>query len=154
VAGDLLGRIRAVGTGRPLSPSAAAEVQAAKAEWSRVEAGQVLRDGWTDAGRLQARWLQREAAALARRARIDLDPAAEPVPAPGRELGLTPGSVRSWPCSPTGAPTARSPSAVHRRQDRRVNVSNILAKLQVADRGEAAAVAHRLGLTGEPATGR
>jgi ATP/maltotriose-dependent transcriptional regulator MalT len=98
--------------------------------------------------------IQREAAALARRARVDLDPAAEPVRAalpPGHELGLTP-------------PEREVPGPARRRahperlyiadKTAGAHMSNILAKLQAANRGEAAAVAHRLGLTSEQTIGR
>jgi len=104
-------------------------------------------------GRLGARPLDAEIKALARRARLDLTPppaAAAPVastPAPAAQLGLTPREAEVLALVAAGRSNRQiaqalfiSPKTVG------VHVSNILAKLGVAGRVEAAAIAHRLGL--------
>jgi len=104
-------------------------------------------------GRLGARPLDAEIQALARRARLDLaPPASATVPAAGApasaaQLGLTPREVEVLTLVAAGRSNRQiaqalfiSPKTVG------VHVSNILAKLGVAGRVEAAAVAHRLGL--------
>jgi DNA-binding NarL/FixJ family response regulator len=104
-------------------------------------------------GRLGARPLDSEIQALGRRARLDLTPpagataAAASVPGPAAQLGLTPREVEVLALVAAGRSNSQiaqalfiSPKTVG------VHVSNILAKLGVAGRVEAAAVAHRLGL--------
>jgi DNA-binding CsgD family transcriptional regulator/tetratricopeptide (TPR) repeat protein len=104
-------------------------------------------------GRLGARLLDAEIRALARRARLDLaPPAGATVPAagaptPAEQLGLTPREVEVLALVAAGRSNRQiaqalfiSPKTVG------VHVSNILAKLGVAGRVEAAAIAHRLGL--------
>jgi DNA-binding NarL/FixJ family response regulator len=104
-------------------------------------------------GRLGARLLDGEIQALARRARLDLaPPAGATVPAagaptPAAQLGLTPREVEVLALVAAGRSNRQiaqalfiSPKTVG------VHVSNILAKLGVSGRVEAAAVAHRLGL--------
>jgi DNA-binding CsgD family transcriptional regulator/tetratricopeptide (TPR) repeat protein len=102
-------------------------------------------------GRLGARLLDGEIQALARRARLGLTPpAAVPAaaaPTPAEQLGLTAREVEVLALVAAGRSNRQiaqalfiSPKTVG------VHVSNILAKLGVAGRVEAAAVAHRLGL--------
>jgi ATP/maltotriose-dependent transcriptional regulator MalT len=101
-------------------------------------------------GRLGARPLDGEIQALARRARLDLAP---PTPAaasrvtPAGQLGLTSREAEVLALVAAGRSNRQiaqalfiSPKTVG------VHVSNILAKLGVAGRVEAAAIAHRLGL--------
>jgi DNA-binding CsgD family transcriptional regulator/tetratricopeptide (TPR) repeat protein len=102
-------------------------------------------------GRLGARPLDTEVKALARRARLDLAPravaAAAGPPTSAAQLGLTPREVEVLALVAAGRSNRQiaqalfiSPKTVG------VHVSNILAKLGVAGRVEAAAIAHRLGL--------
>ena len=59
-------------------------------------------------------------------------------------------SARSSSWSPPDGRTSRSPRPLFiTRKTASVHVSNILGKLGVANRVEAAAVAHRLGLAGD-----
>jgi DNA-binding CsgD family transcriptional regulator len=101
--------------------------------------------------RLSARPLDGEVQALARRARLDLGPAARPsiagAPTPAAELGLTPREAEVLALVAAGRSNRQiahalfiSPKTVS------VHVSNLLAKLGAAGRVEAAAIAHRLGL--------
>jgi DNA-binding CsgD family transcriptional regulator/tetratricopeptide (TPR) repeat protein len=120
----------------------------------RDTAAQVLGRAAEITGRLGARPLDDEVQALARRARLGLTPpvaATAPVagapPAPAAQLGLTPREVEVLALVAAGRSNRQiaqalfiSPKTVG------VHVSNILAKLGVAGRVEAAAIAHRLGL--------
>jgi DNA-binding CsgD family transcriptional regulator/tetratricopeptide (TPR) repeat protein len=104
-------------------------------------------------GRLGARLLDGEIQALARRGRLALAPPtgvaapAADVPTPAEQLGLTPREAEVLALVAAGRSNRQiaqalfiSPKTVG------VHVSNILAKLGVAGRVEAAAIAHRLGL--------
>jgi DNA-binding CsgD family transcriptional regulator len=117
----------------------------------RDAAAGALRGAAEVTGRLGARPLDAEVKALAQRARIDLAPpaaATEPAgAAPAKQLGLTPREAEVLALVAAGRSNRQvaqalfiSPKTVS------VHVSNILAKLGVATRVEAAAVAHRLGL--------
>jgi DNA-binding CsgD family transcriptional regulator len=119
----------------------------------RDTAAQVLGRAAEVTGRLGARPLDAEVRALARRARLRLDPPAEATtaaagpPTPAQQLGLTPREVEVLALVAAGHSNRQiaqalfiSPKTVG------VHVSNLLAKLDVASRVEAAAVAHRLGL--------
>jgi DNA-binding CsgD family transcriptional regulator/tetratricopeptide (TPR) repeat protein len=120
----------------------------------RATAAVVLGRAAEVTGRLGARPLDGEIQALGRRARLDLappTPAATPAPAgappAAAQLGLTPREVEVLALVAAGRSNRQiaqalfiSPKTVG------VHVSNILAKLGVAGRVEAAAVAHRLGL--------
>jgi len=119
----------------------------------RDTAAVVLRRAAEITGRLGARPLDGEIQALARRARLGLTPPAGATaqvagaPTPAEQLGLTPREVEVLGLVAAGRSNRQiaqalfiSPKTVG------VHVSNILAKLGVAGRVEAAAVAHRLGL--------
>jgi DNA-binding CsgD family transcriptional regulator/tetratricopeptide (TPR) repeat protein len=126
---------------------------------SRDAAAAALARAWTHAGKLGARPLVAEVESLARRARIELAaPADAPGPdgaaAPERaavtdELGLTPREREVLALVVDGRTNRQIAEALFiSHKTASVHVSNILAKLGVANRGEAAAVAHRLRLTG------
>jgi DNA-binding CsgD family transcriptional regulator len=104
-------------------------------------------------GRLGARPLDTEVQALARRARLDLSPpagAAAPAaaaPTPAELLGLTPREAEVLALVAAGRSNRQIAQALFiSPKTAGVHVSNILAKLGVAGRVEAAAIAHRLGL--------
>ncbi|QCD58398.1 helix-turn-helix transcriptional regulator [Streptomyces hawaiiensis] len=119
-------------------------------EDERERATELLRLAHTVARHLGARPLADAATALGRRARLPLTPAAEPGPGPAdpvEALGLTSRErdvLRLVAAGHTNRRIAQelfiSPKTAS------VHVSNILGKLGVSGRGEAAAVAHRLGL--------
>jgi DNA-binding CsgD family transcriptional regulator len=110
----------------------------------------VLRRAAAITGRLGARPLDSEVTALARRARLDLappTPAAADVPAPAAQLGLTPREAEVLALVAAGRSNRQIAQALFiSPRTASVHVSNILAKLRVRTRVEAAAVAHRLGL--------
>jgi DNA-binding CsgD family transcriptional regulator/tetratricopeptide (TPR) repeat protein len=107
---------------------------------------------------LGARLLAAEVGSLARRARVDLPDAAggraQDGPAPEKpavteELGLTPREREVLALVADGRTNRQIAEALFiSNKTASVHVSNILAKLGVANRGQAAAVAHRLRLTG------
>lgn len=114
------------------------------AQDDRDEACEVLRTAHERASTLGSRPLREELEALARRARIHL-PGMDARGAD--ELGLTPREREVLELVAQGLTNrvigerlyiAETTASVH--------VSNILAKLEVSNRGEAAALAHRLGL--------
>ena len=122
----------------------------------REEAAVPLRQVWATARGLGARPLRAEAEVLARRARIALAPAAadlaesatEQPPVPGDELGLTPREREVLALVAEGRTNRQIAEALFiSDKTASVHVSNILAKLGVANRAEAAATVHRLGLT-------
>jgi DNA-binding CsgD family transcriptional regulator len=125
----------------------------------REEAVVPLRRAWETARGLRARPLLAEVERLARRARIALAPepvaaaaaksaAAQPA-APGDELGLTPREREVLVLVAEGRTNRQIAEALFiSDKTASVHVSNILAKLGVANRAEAAATVHRLGLTG------
>jgi DNA-binding CsgD family transcriptional regulator/tetratricopeptide (TPR) repeat protein len=125
----------------------------------REEAAVPLRRAWATARGLGARPLRAEAELLARRSRITLAPepvapgqagSAEAQPmAPGEELGLTPREREVLALVAEGRTNRQIAEALFiTDKTASVHVSNILAKLGVANRAEAAATVHRLGLTG------
>jgi DNA-binding CsgD family transcriptional regulator/tetratricopeptide (TPR) repeat protein len=129
------------------------QAEALLAAGDRDTAAQVLGRAAEITGRLGARLLDGEIQALARRARLDLAPPASAAaqatgaPTPAAQLGLTPREVEVLALVAAGRSNRQiaqalfiSPKTVG------VHVSNILAKLGVAGRVEAAAIAHRLGL--------
>jgi DNA-binding CsgD family transcriptional regulator len=143
--------------------------QAGYARWRQAEAllaqgaprpaaVAALARAWTLAGGLGARLLVAEIDALARRARIELatPPAGEapeePAPAAAAatdELGLTSREREVLALVADGRTNRQIAEVLFiSAKTASVHVSNILAKLGVANRGEAAAVAHRLRLTG------
>jgi ATP/maltotriose-dependent transcriptional regulator MalT len=122
----------------------------------RSTAAEALTRARTLAEGLGARLLVAEIDGLARRARIELAlPEAAPdgpalVPtAPPDELGLTPREREVLALVADGRTNRQIAEALFiSNKTASVHVSNILAKLGVANRGEAAAVAHRLRLSG------
>jgi DNA-binding CsgD family transcriptional regulator/tetratricopeptide (TPR) repeat protein len=159
---------------RQEGPSDPAAWAAAAAEWQRLgqpyraayagyrHAEALLAAGDRDAaavvlgraaaitGRLGARPLEGEVQALARRARLDLappTPAAASPPAPAAQLGLTPREAEVLALVAAGRSNRQIAQALFiSPKTAGVHVSSILAKLGVAGRVEAAAIAHRLGL--------
>jgi DNA-binding NarL/FixJ family response regulator len=117
----------------------------------RDAAAQALRRAAAITARLGARPLHAEVKALAQRARLRLDPDATPpatAPAtPTEHLGLTPREVEVLALVAAGRSNRQIAEALFiSPKTASVHVSNILAKLGVHTRVEAAAVAHRLGL--------
>jgi DNA-binding CsgD family transcriptional regulator len=123
-----------------------------------VEAAERCREAASIAARLGAKPLLRDIELLAARARLSLD---EPVPKPGpepaapdpaRRLGLTRRETEVLRLVADGRSNRQIAEALFiSARTAGVHVSNILAKLQVASRTEAAALAHRLRLFEPPA---
>ncbi|GAA0660435.1 LuxR family transcriptional regulator [Streptomyces thermocarboxydovorans] len=141
---------------------AEALLAAGAGEDERARARELLRLVQAVAGHLGARPLARAAAVLAQRARLALGPApARETPAdtgdPADALGLTSRERDVLRLVAAGHTNRRIAEELFiSPKTASVHVSNILAKLGVSGRGEAAAVAHRLGLfptdTGDRAT--
>jgi ATP/maltotriose-dependent transcriptional regulator MalT len=119
----------------------------------REAAAEALRRAAEVTGRLGARQLDTELRALARRARLDLAPPAgatapaAAAPTPAAQLGLTPREAEVLALVAAGRSNRQIAQALFiSPKTASVHVSNILAKLGVATRFEAAAIAHRLGL--------
>jgi DNA-binding NarL/FixJ family response regulator len=89
---------------------------------------------------------------LARRARVRLEePVPEPEPEPAAPLGLTPREHQVLLLLAEGRTNREIGEQLFMSEKTAsVHVSRILAKLEVGRRVEAAAVAHRLGLTAGP----
>jgi DNA-binding CsgD family transcriptional regulator len=128
------------------------QAEAALARRDRAQGEQALRAAHATAAGLGARALQEELEALALRARIALPTAAhepptgEPPPA-GAELGLTARELEVLQHLARGATNRQIADALYISvRTAGVHVSHILAKLSAGNRGEAAAIAHRLGL--------
>ncbi|WP_407561389.1 AAA family ATPase [Streptomyces sp. 184] len=116
---------------------------------ARDGAAQALRRAYETATALGAAGLARDAEALAARARIALTPDAAPAePAdPAEALGLTAREADVLRLVAAGRSNRQIAEELFiSPKTASVHVSNILAKLGVAVRGEAAAVAHRLRL--------
>ncbi|MGW5676170.1 helix-turn-helix transcriptional regulator [Streptomyces sp. NPDC003860] len=124
----------------------------------RARAAELLRGAQDTAVRLGARPLVQDNALLAQRARIQLEPQS-PVtpdgagacagadPSPGSAFGLTPREGDVLRLVAAGRSNRQIAEALYiSPKTASVHVSNILAKLNVSGRGEAAAVAHRLRL--------
>ncbi len=125
--------------------------EALMATGDRDAATTALRHAAAIAGRLDARPLDAEVRALARRARLDLAEHAQGTDAPSAavHLGLTPREAEVLTLVAAGRSNHQIAQALFiSPKTASVHVSNILAKLQVRTRVEAAAVAHRLGLDG------
>ena len=124
---------------------------------SREEAALPLRRAWETARALGARPLLAEVDMLSRRARITLAPEPESgddgksavaQPTAADELGLTPREREVLALVAEGRTNRQIAQALFiSDKTASVHVSNILAKLGVANRAEAAATVHRLGLT-------
>jgi DNA-binding CsgD family transcriptional regulator len=139
--------------GRP-APAAYARFRAAEAilgsNGDRREAAVALRDAHAATTRLGAEPLRREIEQLARHARIDLDLADAKAVAPTDSIGLTDREREVIRLVAAGRSNQEIAQTLFiTRKTASVHVSNILGKLGVANRVEAAAVAHRLGLAGD-----
>ena len=127
------------------------------ARGDRDQAGDALRSALATAQRLGAVPLARELTALATRARLPLETeeAAEPELDDAARLGLTPREREVLGLVALGRTNRQIAEELFITENTAgVHVSNILGKLAVTGRGEAAAIAYRLGLvepTGEPA---
>jgi DNA-binding CsgD family transcriptional regulator/tetratricopeptide (TPR) repeat protein len=139
--------------GQPLRAAYAGfrHAEALLAAGDRDPAAQALSRAAEVTGRLGARLLEDEVQALARRARLDLTPPtatpAAGAPTPAAQLGLTPREVEVLALVAAGRSNRQIAQALFiSPRTASVHVSNILAKLGVAGRVEAATIAHRLGL--------
>jgi DNA-binding CsgD family transcriptional regulator len=117
----------------------------------RSVAASALRAAHRGASQLGARPLVGEIDRLARQARIELD-VGRVDEAPPDPLGLTEREAEVFRLVAAGRSNQQIADALFiTRKTASVHVSNILGKLGVANRVEAAAIAQRLGLVGEPA---
>jgi DNA-binding CsgD family transcriptional regulator len=119
----------------------------------RAQIQPVLRDAYQGAVRLRAAPLRREIELLAGRGRLHLEEPAMPAPAsqapasPGASFGLTRRETEVLTLVAAGHTNRQIGQELFiTEKTASVHVSRILAKLGVAARGQAAAVAHRLGL--------
>jgi DNA-binding CsgD family transcriptional regulator/tetratricopeptide (TPR) repeat protein len=118
---------------------------------SRPQAEQALRGAYRTAVALGAAPLRRELESLAKRGRLRLDDHAaissEALPSPGASLGLTRREAEVLALVAKGRTNKQIGQELFITEGTAgVHVSRILTKLGVAGRGEAAAIAHRLGL--------
>jgi DNA-binding CsgD family transcriptional regulator/tetratricopeptide (TPR) repeat protein len=134
---------------RPYALLRQAEAVLVRGGGRRRVAGQLLREGRALAAAMGAAPLLADIDALARRARVDLGAVAEaPVlPEPSDPFGLTPREREVLTLVARGRTNREIARALFITEGTAsVHVSNILGKLGVARRSEAAAVAVRLGL--------
>jgi DNA-binding CsgD family transcriptional regulator len=129
------------------------QAEALLAAGNRDTAAMVLRRAAEITGRLGARPLDAEVQTLARRARLDLAPhaaataLASGASTPAAQLGLTPREAEVLALVAAGRSNRQIAQQLFiSPKTASVHVSNILAKLGVAGRVEAAAIAHRQGL--------
>jgi DNA-binding CsgD family transcriptional regulator len=131
-------------------PAAYARLRAAEAyvaAGDRAAAAQPLTAAIDAAEAIEAAPLAAAGRALARRARIRLQAPVEQAPAPA-PLGLTPREHEVLLLLAEGHTNREIGARLYMSEKTAsVHVSRILAKLDVGGRVEAAAVAHRLGLT-------
>jgi DNA-binding CsgD family transcriptional regulator len=119
----------------------------------RPQAEQAIRDARQTLVRLGAAPLRREVELLAQRGRLDLQDQAgttaalQAAPSPAASLGLTQRETEVLALVAEGRTNRQISQALFiTEKTASLHVSHILAKLGVAGRGEAAAIAHRLGL--------
>ena len=119
----------------------------------RAEAEEPLRAAHAVAVRLRAAPLQRELELLAQRGRIQLEPSGDPAvpesgpPSVASSLGLTRREAEVLVLVAAGRTNRQIGQELFiTPKTAGIHVSRILAKLGVTGRGEAAAIAHRLGL--------
>ena len=118
----------------------------------RARAEQVLGAAYAVAVRLGAVPLRRELELLAQRGRLRLEPPVQPVaepetPSAAASLGLTRREAEVLALVAAGRTNRQIGQELFiTPKTASIHVSRILAKLGVAGRGEAAAIAHRLGL--------
>ena len=153
---------RQAGEPYPLAYTLLRLAEAASAAGDRPSAARSVREARAVAAEAGAIPVADEAAALARRARLSLDDPAEDVAAPGAaphvtalpedplaRFGLTEREREILGLLAAGRSNPQIAQALFiSPKTASVHVSNILAKLGVDSRIEAAAVAHRLGVTG------
>ncbi|MCP2307690.1 helix-turn-helix transcriptional regulator [Kitasatospora paracochleata] len=147
-------QLRPLGLPEPLALALLRAADGAAAAGRRDEAATLLREAEPLAARYGDRQLRREIAHLAERAGLALDSApgglaaeaAEPVPAV-EAFGLTPRETDVLRLLALGRTNRQIAEELYiSPKTASVHVSNILAKLAVGGRGEAAALAHRLRL--------
>jgi len=118
----------------------------------RAQATAALRASHQIAAGLRAAPLLEQVTNLARRARIDIDPAGSPetvevLPSTASRLGLTPREVEVLELVGRGLSNAKIAQALYiSPKTASVHVSHILRKLEVTSRVQAAAIAERTGL--------
>jgi len=118
----------------------------------RDAAAQSARDGYAIASAVGWVGIRDAIASLAQRARLDLGVEDDVTTAPADRYGLTPRELDVVALVAEGRTNRQIADALFiSAKTASVHVSNILAKLGVSNRGEAAAAARRLGLTGAPA---
>ncbi|MFF1373897.1 AAA family ATPase [Streptomyces virginiae] len=132
--------------------------EALLAAGDREPAAALLREAYAIAERIGSRTLREDLALLAQRARLPLTDADHAVAPPAPEtdpieaLGLTSRERDVLRLVAAGSTNRKIAEALFiSPKTASVHVSNILAKLGVAGRGEAAALAHRLRLFAAPA---
>jgi DNA-binding CsgD family transcriptional regulator len=119
----------------------------AAARGAREEIAEALRPALAAARSLGARPLIERVEALARRSRIDVDHPRAEAPTPAAMFRLTPREAEVLALVAAGQSNRQIGEALFiSAKTASVHVSNILAKLGVASRAEAAATAWRLGL--------
>jgi DNA-binding NarL/FixJ family response regulator len=142
---------------------------AAYAQWRQAEAllvrgepasqaAEPLRTAHATALQLSAKPLLGEVATLARRARIPLEQPAAPTapapPSPAQRLGLTERELEVLAYVAAGRSNREIGEALFiSGKTASVHISNILRKLGVTSRVQAATAAHRLGLVDQPPAG-
>ncbi|MQY12155.1 hypothetical protein SRB5_22850 [Streptomyces sp. RB5] len=118
---------------------------------ARGRAGELLRPAESGAASLGAGPLRTRVAQLAGRARIPLQETAAAPPAPADALGLTARELDVLRLVAAGRSNRQIAEELFiSPKTASVHVSNILAKLGASGRGEAAALAHRLGVFDPP----
>lgn len=114
----------------------------------RDEAATTLMEAHAIANRIGAAPLRERIEALARRGRIDLD-GVESADAAADRLGLTPREREVLALLAEGRSNRQIGEHLYMAESTAgVHVGNILAKLGVTRRSEAAVIAHRIGLAG------
>jgi len=112
-----------------------------------VEIAEPLRSAFVVASSLGSRSLRDEAQALARRAGIALEPAERSDPEPPAEFGLTDRELEVLRLLAEGRTNRQIGDELFiTPKTASVHVSRILTKLGVANRAQAAALAHRMGI--------
>ncbi|WP_084960418.1 ATP-binding protein [Thermoactinospora rubra] len=130
--------------------AAVARTRTAQASGSRAVARELLPVAWREARRMGAAPLQEEIEATARRAGVPVAGEAAERGRPERKAGLTPRESEVLGLVAAGRTNRQIARELFVSEKTvAVHVSRILAKLGAATRGEAAALAHRLGLVGD-----